>query len=241
MRWYAFALALAALIVLVPRPVAATWSDVCGMLARSVERTHGIPQGLVQAVALAESGRWIGAGRGSRSWPWTVTSGADSFYLPSKQAAVLKVEELRAAGRTNIDVGCMQVNLHYHGRHFASIDEALDPAANVQYGARFLRSLRTETRSWGRATAHYHSRTASRGEAYRAKVYKLWNQVRRQPSRRLAPQQLALDGVAREAEPLIEPETEVAEPAAPTRLKRPLIGGSSGTRAAGGLLIIRGN
>lgn len=239
MPWFAIALAVAALIALTPRPAVATWTDLCGQLARSAERTHGIPRGLVQAVALAESGRWIGAGKGSRSWPWTVTSGSDSFYLPSKQAAIDKVMELRAGGRTNIDVGCMQVNLHYHGNQFASVEAALDPATNVQYGARFLRSLRIESRSWGRATAHYHSRTPSRGEAYRAKVYRLWNKVRRQPSR-LAPQQVALSAVAREAEPLLD-EAEEATTPEPSRMKRPLIGGGGGRANAGGLVIMRGN
>jgi len=152
--------------------------DVCGALAGATERAEGIPPGLVLAVALAESGRWLEADRRSQPWPWTVTAGADSFYLTSKQDALRKVEELRATGRSNIDVGCMQINLGYHGDAFASLDEALEPASNVAYGARFLKRLRLQTRSWARATAHYHSRDPDRGKAYRDKVYRLWHQLR---------------------------------------------------------------
>jgi hypothetical protein len=87
------------------------------------------------------------------------------------------VHELRSQGRSNIDVGCMQINLGYHGDAFASVADALEPAANVAYGAQFLKKLREETRSWARATAHYHSRHPQRGQAYREKVYRFWHQV----------------------------------------------------------------
>jgi len=103
-----------------------------------------------------------------------VTSGSDSFYLPTKDAAIAKVRELKAAGRTNIDVGCMQINLHYHPDAFDTLEEAFDPATNIAYGVKFLRDLRMQTRSWGKATAFYHSQNRERGNAYRSKVYKFW-------------------------------------------------------------------
>ena len=223
-------------------PAAAAREDVCSRLAQSIERAHGIPRGLVQAVALAESGRWTADDGGSRPWPWTITSGDESYYLDSKEEALEKVRELQARGRTNIDVGCMQVNLHYHGHNFGSVEQALDPAANVQYAAGFLRSLREESRSWGLATARYHSRTKARGERYRAKVYRLWNEVRRRTSddRRLAPQQIALSALARDADPLVEPAASPAETSSP-RLKRPLIDLKVRSAPPGGLRIIRGD
>ena len=151
----------------------------------------------------------------------------------------VQLAELQAGGRTNIDVGCMQVNLHYHGDQFASLEEAIDPARNVQYGASYLRSLREQTNSWGIATAHYHSRNKGRGEAYRSKVYRLWNEVRKQTSqdRRLAPQQIALNAIARDAAPLDPALATVDEPSPPERLKRP------GGRPAGhgAIRIIRGD
>ena len=161
-----------------------TEADVCGDRARLAEQREGIPAGLVHAVALAESGRWLATTRRSRAWPWTVTSGQETHYLQSKASAVAKVRELKAQGRTNIDVGCMQVNLGYHGHAFGSLEEALDPIANVAYGAGFLRRLHAETGSWARATAYYHNRDPAVGEAYRSKVYRLWHGVRGQPGAR---------------------------------------------------------
>jgi hypothetical protein len=72
----------------------------------------------------------------------------------------------------------MQINLGYHGHAFTSVAEALEPAANVPYAAQFLRQLREETRSWARATARYHSAQPERGQAYREKVYRFWQQLR---------------------------------------------------------------
>ena len=65
-----------------PRQAAAAPVDgVCAALARQAEREQGIPPGLVQALALAESGRWHADEGTTRPWPWTVTSGTDSFFL----------------------------------------------------------------------------------------------------------------------------------------------------------------
>ena len=49
-------------------------------------------------------------------------------------------------------------------------EQALEPASNVADGARFLKRLRLQTRSWARATARYHSSDPDRGQAYRDKV-----------------------------------------------------------------------
>jgi Transglycosylase SLT domain len=165
--------------------------DLCAAPAIQAERAEGIPPGLVHAVALAESGRWFAADRATRPWPWTITAGPDSFFLSSMQEAVRKVQALRTEGRSNIDVGCMQINLGYHGHAFGSVAEALEPAANVAYAAQFLKRLREETRSWARATARYHSNHPERGQAYRDKVYRFWHEVRRGRLLERAPTRLA--------------------------------------------------
>jgi soluble lytic murein transglycosylase-like protein len=164
-------------VAMLPPAGVASPPDDCGAIAARMERAEDIPPGLLQAVALAESGRAHPAGRDVRPWPWTVRSGPDSFYLPSKELALRKVGELRAAGRSNIDVGCMQINLAYHPTAFATLEEAFDPLRNVGYGARFLAQLRAETRSWARATGRYHSADADRGQAYRARVWRLWQDL----------------------------------------------------------------
>ena len=66
-------------------------------------------------------------------------------------------EKARAAGAKLIDVGCMQINHHFHGAKFASVEELLDPAKNVDYAARFLRELKAREGSWTMAVARYHA------------------------------------------------------------------------------------
>lgn len=152
--------------------------EVCLAEAAAAERAAQVPPGLVRAIALAESGRWDSAARRSYAWPWTVTAGDQSWYLASKAEAVAHVRELQRAGRRNIDVGCMQINLHWHPDAFASLEEAFDPRRNVAYGVEFLKSLRSELRSWGRAVARYHTADEVRGDAYRERVTALWTKQR---------------------------------------------------------------
>ena len=69
------------------------------LLECQAERAEGIPPGLVEAVALAESGRWLAQEGTTQPWPWTITAGSESFYFESKQEALRKVrEEARRKG-----------------------------------------------------------------------------------------------------------------------------------------------
>lgn len=157
---------------------AAPADEVCLAEAAAAERDARVPPGLVRAIALAESGRWDSAARRSYAWPWTVTSADQSWYLSSKAEAIAKVRELQRQGRRNIDVGCMQINLYWHPDAFGSLEEAFDPRRNVAYGVEFLKSLRAELRSWGRAVARYHTADEARGDAYRERVTTLWTRQR---------------------------------------------------------------
>jgi hypothetical protein len=205
------ALLLAALLIWATPAAAGPVDELCGVLAEQAERAQGIPRGLVHALALAESGRWLADERTTRPWPWTITAGADSFFLPSRSAALSKVHELLAEGRSNIDVGCMQVNLGYHGHEFASVAEALEPARNVAYAARFLKRLHEETQSWARATARYHSSDPSRGGAYRDKVFRLWDELLDGPLVERRPVRLA-------GTPAVEAGAPAPQPPAPARV-----------------------
>ena len=104
--------------------------------------------------------------------------------MPTKQAASAEVEKLRARGVRSIDVGCMQINLRYHGEAFQTLDEAFDPLSNVAYAAAFLSDLKGEARSWTKAIGRYHSRHQRRGMEYRLKVLSAWREERRLAGRR---------------------------------------------------------
>lgn len=150
-------------------------TDICGPHIRAAEVANGIPRGLLRSIALAESGGYNKVKGANAAWPWTLNNAGRGFYFRSKPAAVRKVMALRRAGKTNIDVGCMQVNLYYHGRHFPTINAALDPATNTAYAGKLLRSLFRRTGNWRAAVGRYHSATPWRSKRYAGKVYRFWS------------------------------------------------------------------
>lgn len=155
----------------VPTPAA---HATCIEATRNAERRHQLAPHLLGAISLAETGRWSQAHRASFAWPWTVMAEGRGRYLPSKAEAMAEVMRLQARGVRNIDVGCMQVNLHYHADAFDNLNEALDPETNANYAAAFLRDLKDEVGTWKDAVAYYHSRNDQRGDAYQGRVYDLW-------------------------------------------------------------------
>ncbi len=150
-------------------------SEICIQETARVERTTGIPKALLGAISLAETGRWAPDRQESFAWPWTVMAEGRGRYFDTKAEAVAEVYALLDQGLTNIDVGCMQINLHYHGGAFADIEQAMDPTANIAYAGRYLSNLYGAAKSWTTAAGYYHSMTPDRSNAYRERVLALWN------------------------------------------------------------------
>lgn len=153
--------------------------DLCAAAVSEAERAAALPVQMLQAVSLAEAGRWHAGRAATIAWPWTVTAGGEGKFFPTKADAVAHVARLQKAGRRNIDVGCLQVNLAYHPEAFDGLDAALDPERNAAYAAAFLSDLLAESRSWALALARYHSRERKAGRAYSKKVFAIWNAERR--------------------------------------------------------------
>ena len=150
---------------------------ICANATRHAEEEHRLPRHLLFAMSLKETGRWNDERKESYTWPWTVTSGGEGRHYPTIFAAMAEVRRLLAAGTTNIDVGCMQINLRYHGTAFADLAEAFDPLKNAGYAARFLTELKQRHGSWRDAIEHYHSGNSVRGRNYREAVSKLQQQA----------------------------------------------------------------
>lgn len=141
----------------------------CARLAAEAGAAEGLPEGLMPAIALVESGHSDGQG-GRAPWPWTLNHAGDSHYLASKDEALETLRQILSTGATNVDLGCMQLNWRWHAKSFADADEMLDPVANTAYAARFLKELHTQLGSWELATAAYHSTDPDRGQAYLTRV-----------------------------------------------------------------------
>jgi soluble lytic murein transglycosylase-like protein len=150
------ALGLATAAPVLAQPIE-TVGKLCAAPIARFERSERIPRQLLAAVALAESGRWDKARGAKFAWPWTVTAGGKGRFFDTKAAAIAEVRRLRASGISNIDVGCMQINLKYHPDAFDDLNQAFDPSENVAYAARFLKRLNEARRSWSMAVGLYHS------------------------------------------------------------------------------------
>lgn len=152
---------------------------LCPDAIAAQEKSQSIPKHLLSAIALAESARKHPTFGKRMPWPWTVMAEGEGRYLPSKAVAIEEVRMLQARGIRNIDVGCMQVNLYHHADAFYSLENAFDPAANVAYASKFLRSLYEESGSWQEAAGRYHSATPELKEPYRDRVVTFWNEQQR--------------------------------------------------------------
>ena len=161
----------------VPRSALASADSgqICASAVRLAEQQQHLPRLLLHAVSLTESGRWDDDRQASFAWPWTVTAEGKGRFFRSKAEAIAEVTRLRSAGVRNIDVGCMQINLMYHGAMFEDVAVALDPVHNVAYAAAWLKHLRGEHGSWAHAVGRYHTANwKTRGQDYWRKVRTLW-------------------------------------------------------------------
>lgn len=152
--------------------------DLCRIAIAAEERRANIPHHLMGAIALAESGRWDSRRKVTVAWPWTIMAEGKGQYFPTKQEAIAAARAIQARGVRNMDVGCMQINMMYHGDAFTNLEEAFEPAANVAYAARFLRQLHTQMGSWHEAAGRYHSATPEHNQRYKAKIARLWEEQR---------------------------------------------------------------
>lgn len=112
---------------------------------------YGIPVGILYAVGLTETGN-----SGSLQ-PNAMNIEGKAVFPASRATALATLEEARQKGARLIDIGCMQINLRYHGSEFARVEDMFDPGRNVDYAARFLVSLKRRHVSWSMAVARYHA------------------------------------------------------------------------------------
>lgn len=187
---------------------------------RAAER-HDVPREMMLAITLTETRRRKFGETGP--WPWTLNIEGKGFWFERRDAALDKAREALAAGRRSMDLGCFQINYRWHGEHFASLDDMLEPRIGGDYAARLLRSLYDETGDWMRAAGYYHSRTPKHATRYRKLIARAVSEIAAEApvaltqAPRLAPQagpaRTRPRGVASLAEAL--PDKRLRTPEAP--------------------------
>jgi len=146
----------------------------CIAFARDAEKTHGLPDGILQSISTVEASR-IQADGSYRAWPWTLNDAGKGLFFDSPQQVLEYLDANLTHPDTSIDVGCMQINTKWHGAFFETIDEMLDPASNVAYAASFITDLYHAHGNWDDAIRHYHSNEEKRNGPYLERVLASWN------------------------------------------------------------------
>ena len=149
------------------RLVAAQGAEICERAIANGARRAGLPQEVLHAISLTETGR-VQGGR-LRPYPWAINREGKGFWFQSREEALAFARKSVAEGRHSFDVGCFQINYRWHGRNFASLEAMFDPDTGADYAARFLKGLHAERGTWSAAAGAYHSQTPARANVYRAR------------------------------------------------------------------------
>ena len=112
---------------------------------------YSIPLNILYSVGLTETGQ-----RGMLS-PWDMNVDGRAVHSDSLEEALQRFAAEQARGARLIDIGCMQINHHWHASHFDSLEAMFDPVRNVDYAASFLKTLRAQEGSWTMAVARYNA------------------------------------------------------------------------------------
>ncbi len=115
------------------------------------------------------------------------------WFFDAKQSAVAWARlnlgganySIRRIDPRNIDIGLMQVSLRWHAKQMPSLAQALDPAWNVQYGAKYLQGLIRKHRDVVTAIGYYNANDPQKRLVYTRKILSRYEQlVARHPSSR---------------------------------------------------------
>ena len=97
---------------------------------------NDIPLNVLYAVGLTETGH-----RGTLG-PYDMNVDGRAVHSATLDEAMTRFAQETQHGARFIDIGCMQINHHWHAADFRSLTDMFDPASNVRYAANFLKDLR---------------------------------------------------------------------------------------------------
>ena len=102
-----------------------------------VAKHNHIDPYILYAVALIESAKNSDPNHVT-PWPWALNKAGQSIIPASKQEAHTLLNKSIAKGNRHIDIGLMQINLHWHGHRVEKPEHLLNPVTNVEVGAGLL-------------------------------------------------------------------------------------------------------
>lgn len=141
-------------------------SHVPESLMIKIAHEEGIPLKLLKSIAYVESG----------FHPWSLNIKGQSHVFANQQQAEAYLEKVLEQGHTSIDIGCTQINWHWHGKNFKSAKDLLSPSICLRYAARLLKSHRRSSKTWMKAALLYHSSNHQHQQIYRTRLVRYLTQ-----------------------------------------------------------------
>jgi hypothetical protein len=117
----ALCVATLAVCITATEPAAAARNQLaqaCDRAAQAAAAYSGVPVEVLRAVTRTETGRTRDGAFGP--WPWTVNHAGRGLWFDHHDEALSYLAAARRNGARNFDVGCFQINFHWHGHAFGS-------------------------------------------------------------------------------------------------------------------------
>lgn len=149
-----------------------------GSVFETAAHRSGLDALLLYSVALAESASGKGGGMAGPS-PLAIRAGKDAFYPQTRHEAEQILQKLLAAGRKNVDVGVMQINLRWHGDRVSSPYELFDPNVNLKVASEILLETMASSPNDVRvAIGRYHNWELEKGGPYADRVLRIYKGIK---------------------------------------------------------------
>jgi hypothetical protein len=144
-----------------------------------VARSHQLDPYILYAVALIESAKSKDLNT-ITPWPWAINKSGKSIVLATKQEAHMILKKTLAEGNRHIDVGMMQINLHWHGHRVDKPEHLLNPVINLAVGAKLLsEAIQSSPNDLVLGIGRYHCwQNVPAAVAYGQRVIALADQIR---------------------------------------------------------------
>ena len=162
-----------------PKKTKGLTSKLQNTLWWQVANRHQLDPYVLYAVALIESAK--GSTKNQVTpWPWALNKSGKSIIPTSQQEARTLLTKTLTEGNRNIDVGLMQINVHWHGHRVDKPEQLLNPVTNLQIGAWVLaEAIRSVPNDLVLGIGRYHNwQNLSAAVAYGRKVLAVAAQIR---------------------------------------------------------------
>lgn len=145
---------------------------------RIAGQTHGVDPVLLYAVALAESATPSGTNQVT-PWPYALRADTEAHYPQDAQSAsALLTTLMEAESARTLDVGLMQINLHWHGHRVDNSADLLDGRTNLNVGAQILaEAMASAPQDRALGIGRYHSWRDDRARWYGNRVLAIYGSL----------------------------------------------------------------